>query len=726
MNLNVSLDRTNVPTVSQFEDRWVQEMTNDFIMEFGGLLDVENTKDQLRKIFHEVVYNPQAKLLNNYYHRVVDTTLIDIYEFLKKNKPVIGGNGCLFQQHARVFNPQIQWIIHLMDRRKIFKKKMFQAMVAGQEGLYQTYFRLQLNTKIKINSLYGATGYVKFILYNLYLAQAVTALGQTIISTAAQTFEAFISDNYNFLDSTSVFGLIRDCVKESVQTDDVAILNDERIHPVTVEMCFARIMQQIVFKTNDQFEEILWKMLNNCDQNALKLIYYKNNLRGLFSNNEEIRKMFRKYLTTIRSEIKDQDGNPQEIHTLLSPEKEALCSESAVLNDTLWKFIHLFVLYKEPIYDRIRKTKYQYKKAVSYIDTDSNFLCMGPWIRFVQNKVLNPSDIPMTEEDKHNQIFAICNAFNIWISDLVHTMFRILTHNMNVDPEIGKRLNMKSEVLYSRIVFVNVKKRYLGKKILQEGNIVPPKKQSDFKGFDFMKSTTKPFVKDFYINLSMEKILSPDTISPREVLRAIMLFDKQIRSDLENGDTKYYKQANIKRIEEYDNPFSIQGIKAVTLWNILNPEYQIQLPSDVDIVPMRWENGRKTRENPKVVKENYVYCGRKTKTAKDGSSIQVEVYQDNDTPVLRELQEKYPETYKILNNKIFHNERMDVRKMGIQWMAKPKNPNIPVPEWYYEFLDTDTIVDDALKLYNPVLKSIGLNVPEISTNKSHYTNMVSL
>ena len=403
-----------------------------------------------------------------------------------------------------------------------------------------------------------------------------------------------------------------------------------------------------------------------------------------------------------------------------------LCSDSAVLNDSLWKFIHLFVLYKEPIYDRIRKTKYQYKKAVSYIDTDSNFLCMGPWIRFVQNKVLVPSDIPTTEEEKHNQIFAICNAFNIWISDLVHTMFRILTNNMNVDPEIGKRLNMKSEVLYSRIVFVNVKKRYLGKKILQEGNIVPPKKQADFKGFDFMKSTTKPFVKDFYINLSMEKILTPDNISPREVLRAIMLFDKQIRNDLENGDTKYYKQANIKRIEEYDNPFSIQGIKAVTLWNILNPEYQIQLPSDVDIVPMRWENGRKTRENPKVLKDNFVYCGQKTKTSKDGQSIQVEVYQDNDTPVLRELQEKYPETYRVLNEKIFHNERMDIRKMGIQWMAKPKNPNIPVPDWYYDFLDTDTIVDDALKLYNPVLKSIGLNVPEISTNKSHYTNMVSL
>ena len=141
---------------------------------------------------------------------------------------------------------------------------------------------------------------------------------------------------------------------------------------------------------------------------------------------------------------------------------------------------------------------------------------------------------------------------------------------------------------------------------------------------------------------------------------------------------------------------------------------------------MRWENGRKTRENPKVLKDNFVYCGQKTKTSKDGQSIQVEVYQDNDTPVLRELQEKYPETYRVLNEKIFHNERMDIRKMGIQWMAKPKNPNIPVPDWYYDFLDTDTIVDDALKLYNPVLKSIGLNVPEISTNKSHYTNMVSL
>src|SRR5699024_10990422 len=172
----------------------------------------------------------------------------------------------------------------------------FQAMVAGNDALYNVYYRLQLNTKIKINSLYGATGYVRFILYNLYLAQAVTAYGQLIISTAAQTCEAFIADNYNFLDSTTVYGLIRDCVKESVRTDEQVILRDERIGNVTVDEVFGRVMQQIVFPTNPQFENSLRRMLENCNEYALKLIYYKNNLRGLFSRNPELKEMLRRYL----------------------------------------------------------------------------------------------------------------------------------------------------------------------------------------------------------------------------------------------------------------------------------------------------------------------------------------------------------------------------------------------------------------------------------------------
>lgn len=721
------MPKAAVPISSHFENRWVQEMTNMYIMEYGAPLDVDFVKAQLHQVFQSRAYNPRMRMVNNYSNRVAETGLIQLYDYIAEKKPVISGNGCLFQQHSRGFNPETAWIIGLMDRRKVLKKKMFQAMVAGNDALYNVYYRLQLNTKIKINSLYGATGYVRFILYNLYLAQAVTAYGQMIISTAAQTFEAFIADNYNFLDSTTVYGLIRDCVKESVRTDEQVILRDERIGNVTVDEVFGRVMQQIVFPTNPQFENSLRRMLENCDEYALKLIYYKNNLRGLFSRNPELKEILRSYLVNLHSESKDKDDNTIIIPTLMEPNKGALVSESAEVNDLLWRFIKLFVLYKEPIYDRVRKTKYQYKKAVSYIDTDSNFLCLDPWFVYLNENVFHPEDMPQTIEEKDQRTYAIANTFNVWISDVVHTMFGIMTGNFNVDPEIGKRLNMKSEVLYSRIVFVDVKKRYLGKMKLKEGNVVPPKKQADFKGFDFMKSTTKPFLKEYYIKLSMEKILSPDVISPRDVFRAILLFKRQIEEDLENGETKYYKQANIKRIEEYaERAYSTQGIKAVTLWNTLNPDYQIQLPSDVDIVPMRWEEGRKTKEGPKVIQDHYVYVGKKLKKTKDGGTTEVDVYQDNDTPVLRELQEKYPETYQILNDRIFHNENPNIRKMGIQWMAKPKNPNIPVPAWYYDFVDSATIVDDALKLYYPVLESIGLNIAKVSTNKTCLTNMVSL
>ena len=126
------------------------------------------------------------------------------------------------------------------------------------------------------------------------------------------------------------------------------------------------------------------------------------------------------------------------------------------------------------------------------------------------------------------------------------------------------------------------------------------------------------------------------------------------------------------------------------------------------------------------MKEHYIPCGTKMVKDKTGNYVRADVYQDNDTPILRELAEKYPDAYEALDKNIFHNENSDIRKMGIRWLAKPKNPNIPVPDWFYDFVDMNGIVSDVLKLYNPILTSIGVNVAKISSTESHYTNMVSL
>lgn len=93
--------------------------------------------------------------------------------------------------------------------------------------------------------------------------------------------------------------------------------------------------------------------------------------------------------------------------------------------------------------------------------------------------------------------------------------------------------------------------------------------------------------------MTYNDILIPEKIDNADILVKIMLFEDSLRKALRNGDSQYFKQSNIKSQREYANPYSIQGIKGVLLWNTLCPDYAIQLPSDVDIIPITLENGRR-------------------------------------------------------------------------------------------------------------------------------------
>ena len=49
-----------------------------------------------------------------------------------------------------------------------------------------------------------------------------------------------------------------------------------------------------------------------------------------------------------------------------------------------------------------------------------------------------------------------------------------------------------------------------------------------------------------------------------------MTFEQNMKDMIRNGDRRFFKQSNLKAQKEYENPYSIQGIKAVLLWNLKN------------------------------------------------------------------------------------------------------------------------------------------------------------
>ena len=162
---------------------------------------------------------------------------------------------------------------------------------------------------------------------------------------------------------------------------------------------------------------------------------------------------------------------------------------------------------------------------------------------------------------------------------------------------------------------------------------------------------------------------------------------QEIRRSMEAGESLYFKQANVNPPEHYAAPLRISGIKAVMLWNALCPEYAIELPSDVDIVPIRNINTAKGREW---------------------------------------LQEHYPEIYARFEREIINNRNPNIASMSCNVIAKPKNANIPMPDWLRDIMDTSKVVNSTVKLIAPIMESLGLKVQRPSSTKEYLTNIVDL
>ena len=677
-----------------FIQRWIDVMKKNFLMTLGNRYD-ENKVNQIIDKALSHIYLPRMRLVNNYLMREFEGSLLDIYDFIIKKKPIIGGNGVLFSQHGVIPNPQATWISNLMTERKGYKKKMFNFQKGSRE--YKMFDLLQLNTKIKINSLYGVLGYARFMLYNIFLAQCVTSTGQNIISSAACGFEAFIAGDVGFVSMGEVRRFIDWCNKEVEDESIQMILSDSKIPQASAKEVSKHIKSQCHFRLTQIQESIIDEMVMNSSIGAIRLMRYKNSLMDFI----EIPFIF----NLIEKFVLGSDG-------LMAPDMDAITSDEAKdAIETFWEYCEVFVMMKHPFYDRVRRNKYEFKRAVIYEDTDSNFLSLGRWVKLISERVVHGA---LSDGMRYSAV----NTYTIILGKVITSVYKTLTDSLNIQYDYGSRLQMKNEFYYPRILFVDTKKRYIGLQELREGKKLKGNiDDMDVKGFEFKKSITKETLRNYYTQISYELIMKPEEIDSKAVLRAIMDLEKSIRNSLSSGETIYYKQANVKRVAEYARPYSIPGVKAIYLWNALCPEYQLELPTDVDIVPIKLEKGRRKLKK-QIPGLDCIPIGNDTKKQPQ--------WMFNDTKFILDLARKYPDMYMKLDGNIFRNSNENIRGMGLNFIAKPKNPLIPIPDWFYEIIDYNQIVNDSLKLYYPILETLGIRIIKTGQKTEHYTNMVML
>lgn len=114
--------------------------------------------------------------------------------WLKEANCSLASNGCIFDNKKQGVVSGI--VENLFKKRKEYKDlmKLEKGKTNPDYGLVKKYDVYQYTYKILINSIYGVFGSVNFRYYSLDIAEAITVTGQTLISLADVSINAYLND----------------------------------------------------------------------------------------------------------------------------------------------------------------------------------------------------------------------------------------------------------------------------------------------------------------------------------------------------------------------------------------------------------------------------------------------------------------------------------------------------------------------------------------------------
>lgn len=665
---------------NNFKDSWIAQMS-DLLRLSNSIPEMSDIELQtaLSSIYDDNLKAPQINIVNNYKGVSVQAPMDTVYNLILSNTCVLAGDATMFLQHSVQTSDMVPVIIKYQNDRDKEKQLAFTYEKGSPD--YMFHNRNQANKKVVINALYGLFGYAKFRFFNINIAQSVTASGQLIISTATCCFENFLADNTKFVIYDECILFLDRMKKEYAAMEDKSIF--KLIRPISKDDLVLRMYEHAYERyTHDEAETII-RCINELNDEEVQLAYYKNNIRA-FHRVPYVKDLLQRIFDSIEHlQLGDLSAfdNPEKFNTVAEPGAKEMIEELIHLYD-------IFVLDTHQIFDRVRRTKYTPKKSVMYIDTDSNFVALEEFVEYFIET------IPDKFNDRQSFIFKCTSILTMVVTHVIAATYKEFAASMNISPEYGKRIKMKNEFLFSILVFGTSKKRYFGKMIIQEGKMIKNGKGDiEVKGFDFKKASTKAEIYDKIVKIIFNTILDVNQITYKDVLRAANNFKANIKNDILAGSNLYYKQLSVSSPDKYKNPYIMQGVKGVLLWNaIVDKELRMEFPTEVDIIPIPL-NKLGEKQFASLLENPAEFFANNANNPK--CKVLYEFYKNHHTEFSRMISTmmEHPNIWKNFPSSI----------------AKPRNMT-DLPEWLKDIIDIDTIVHNNVNLINPILESIGIPI----------------
>ena len=645
----------------------------DTVIKIDPTLNEDDVKEIASSMIKENIKNPPVNMDNNVNGNNIDTTLVDMCNWIDKENPVVSGNATFYCQPEELESPTSNMLRHLKKGRKMVKNEMFKYSPTSDE--YATLDLDQQNKKVIMNAEYGGSGAPTAAFYTKYSPAATTLMAQSIITTMAAFFEGYIGDNLKFFSNNECFDWMNTVCRKTKDIPDW-------IEIPTVDETYKRIVSHFYMMDMRSLEYIK-AYISNCSDKELVYLYYANNLKGLIRRHKKVENLIRDVLiilpnyeiatTEIPEVLKDkfpvqENGNHIDQYNkfiakemFLDPYNvpDSIKKQIDSLKEILTQFV--YVEYIAP--DSIVKLNNHERNTVLLVDTDSNMLNADLFASFMRKEIFSGESFG--RKSLYNDLILV----NILASCLADNIKGILDywcrmHNMN--EEARKEISMKNEFLFRRFFLMKKKKRYAASIVLREGNIMIPFKL-ELKGLDFIKAGVTEDVSKRFTKMLEEHVLYSDDVELHGLMKDLKQFEKDIFYDLKQGGTKYYKLSMYKSEEAYaaGKAWQLPVFRGVAVWNELYPLERIYSLDRVKIV--------------------------KTKiTSIDDLDI---------------IKNKYPKEYEEIVTKIYNSRFPEIRKCGLKVICIPMGKQ-KVPDWMVDIIDTDIIISDTISSFKSVLEAL--------------------
>lgn len=539
----------------QFLLNYVGDMYNHVMLAYPNA-DDDKVKKYILNAVQERIKDPEIEYTNNYTNESRLTRFSEVLTDYFENGKILSGNGVLYEPPSIKTSNSNKMIDALIEERSRYKATMLERLAEGDMDGFQRFNRQQAVTKILNNSFYGVTGMKGSQFYNPYVAESTTYTGVQIITTCIMQFEMLLSNNIKFHSLDELMSFILRVRKEEYDNDILPILDNVK----DKDSVYEYLLGLCDWDVSDSDRDILDRVLNNCSEELLNRIYYKNNLYKYIENPQiwnMVKLLLEKPVINLKEDISD---------------------DLQLVVDTLWNFYkdHICYLYQVP--NRYLRASTMTRKSVIIVDTDSNFLTLDKYVNVLKD---NMGKVSLSDDEK----FTYANSILVFIAKYIEAFLWKMTGSANMPEETRILIKMDNEYFYTRLVNTKNKKSYVGLLALQEGVRIEPKKV-DMKGLTIKKSNTPQLTEKFFTDLIYDDILTPERINIKEILAKYSEFETTIKNSLLSGSTEYLTPARVNDVSSYKNPYSIMGVRGVLTFNYMFPNEALSFPAEISILKL--------------------------------------------------------------------------------------------------------------------------------------------